>query len=93
MIIITFLSNILIIYGFNNAYQEGHILGSIPTLINWPPKLMKPLFFCPPCMASIYGLFGFIYVVRCGYMEWYLYPVWVIMLSGAIVLINKFSLR
>lgn len=84
---IPFVLNIFIIYGFLNTYKKGNIFDFMPTIIKWPVWMMKPLFFCPPCMASVYGIIMFPVIKA----PLYYYPIWVLSLSGAIVVLNKFS--
>jgi len=45
----------------------------------------KPLFNCPPCMASIWGTAGFIYAG----IGWEYWIVWVLSLAGFNYIVNK----
>jgi len=47
--------------------------------------LKKPLFNCPPCMASIWGTAGFIYIG----IGWEYWIVWVLSLAGFNYIVNK----
>lgn len=42
-------------------FQEGHLLEEAGDWMdnNWPEKVNKPLWNCPICMSSVYGLIGF----------------------------------
>lgn len=48
--------------------------------------IFKPLFQCPPCMASVWGMPGFLLT---GY-EWYYLPIYLLALCGAVYLIVNF---
>jgi len=47
--------------------------------------IKKPLFNCPPCMASIWGTAGFIYTG----IGWEYWVVWVLSLAGFNYIVNK----
>jgi hypothetical protein len=49
------------------------------------PFWSKPLFICPPCMASVWGTAFFIFT---AYPMW-MWPVYILMLSGLVTLINS----
>lgn len=51
-------------------------------------RLAKPLFFCAPCMASVWGWIGFRLWVD-EPIAWLLYPAWVVVLAGLNLIINK----
>ena len=83
--------NIFFIYGLQFAFSTGNVLDFIPrSYINTFSKsnlmmpLVKPLFFCAPCMSSIWGL-GFWFTDH----DYYFYPLWVCILCGVIVLVNR----
>lgn len=89
---IIFIANILIIQGLNFLFKRGQLLGFIPDLYDrylgtnqFFVKLGKPLFYCTPCMSSLWGVVGF-FVTN---FAWYYYPVWAICLCGANVIISK----
>lgn len=50
--------------------------------IKW---IRKPLFDCPPCMSSFWGLAGFTFGKLNGYIDfsWYHLPIYIIALCGA----------
>lgn len=55
----------------------------------------KPFYSCMRCMPSVHGLYVFIPAVLFGFPLWVLafYPVYVLMLSGLMILIeSKFSI-
>ena len=95
--ILQFTITALVIYGVKASTSTGMILEFIPI---WTIKLLtkflndryvhyllKPLFDCTPCMASIYGTISY----------WCYYPgpsvdgwvVWVFALSGFNYILNK----
>ena len=47
--------------------------------------IKKPLFNCPPCMASIWGTAGFVYTG----IGWEYWIVWVLSLAGFNYIVNK----
>lgn len=51
----------LCIWCINTLFQEGHLLEKAGEWMenNWPEKLNKPLWACPICQSSVWGLIGF----------------------------------
>lgn len=70
------------IWGINYAFKPGEILGQPGDWIrnNWPSWLVTPLFDCPYCMSSIHGTVFFWFFL--SDYEWYLWPVFVVSLTG-----------
>jgi hypothetical protein len=62
---ITFLLSLLPvslgIWAVHILFQEGHLLEKAGDWMddNWPEKVNKPLWACPICQSSVYGLIGF----------------------------------
>jgi hypothetical protein len=55
-------------------------------------KILKPLFDCTPCMASIYGTLSyFLFIYSTPGWALYHWPVWVFCMSGTNYLINKLT--
>lgn len=80
----------LVIIGIWNAFGPGMILSRAG---DWfekhAPTLGKPIGLCPPCMASLHGTW--IWLVTGG--RWIELPIFILALSGAMVLITKTFLR
>lgn len=51
----------LSIWAIHILFQEGMLLGKQGKwmLLNWPKHITKPLFDCPVCQSSVWGLIGF----------------------------------
>ena len=90
--ILTFLINSLIIFGIFAVTEEKSLLGFVQM---WGTKYnlygqhskfwSKPLFNCPPCMASVWGTLGFAYTG----IGWQYWIVWVVSLAGFNYIVNK----
>lgn len=82
-----FIANILIIYGIYNLFDEDMLLEKPGNwLRNKLGYVSKPLFDCTYCMASVHGTWFFLLFIDLGLIWW---PLWCLMVSGAIFLINK----
>ena len=81
---IYFIGNSLFIIGFWTSCKRGMILGFIRD-IEISEWLKKPLYICPPCMASIWGSLGFIIACLAGYFN----LVWLIPYVVALAGFNK----
>lgn len=70
----------LVCFGVWNAFAPGMILGWLGNI--WdrrlPECLQKPLYSCPPCLASIYG--SVVWILAGGDLTWWL--PFVLALSG-----------
>lgn len=70
----------LVCIGIWNAFKPGMIFGWLGKI--WdrrlPEVLQKPLYSCPPCLASIYG--SALWILAGGDLTWW--PVFVLALSG-----------
>ena len=87
-IVVLFLSNVLFVWGLHFASFEvlAPITGRIGYFLNMNKLswLEKPLYMCRPCMSSVWGW--------CFWLTpypWYFYPLWVICLAGASVIIKE----
>jgi hypothetical protein len=49
------------IWSIHILFQEDHLLEKAGDWMdnNWPEKVNKPLWACPICMSSVWGLIGF----------------------------------
>lgn len=80
----------LVIIGVWNAFGKGQILDALgERMERWPAWLSKPMGLCPPCMSSTYGTA--VWFILGG--DAYAWPLFVLALSGAMVLIAKNMLR
>lgn len=70
----------MICIGWWNAFLPGMILGRLGKI--WdnrlPEALQKPLYSCPPCLASTIG--SVLWFYSGGTLEWW--PAYVLALSG-----------
>ena len=93
-----FLLTVLIIYGIHASTRDGMLLAGIPLILirlltkvikneNTVVNILKPLFDCTPCMASVYGTL----------MHLLMFPgapligvvIWVLSISGFNFILNK----
>jgi hypothetical protein len=70
-------------YDLDEAWSRGYIQelpsgGGIPA---WVKSILKPIFACPTCMASVHGTAIFFAFVL-GYLPLIMWPVWCICLCG-----------
>ncbi len=58
MVLMVLIVHSFAIIGVHNLFEDKHIFGKIGDWMesNLPLWISKPLFLCPPCMASIWGL-------------------------------------
>lgn len=49
----------------------------------------KPLFTCPPCMASVHGTWVYFMLMPFGWSTMALWPVYILFLSGLVTLIQS----
>ena len=94
-----FLTNIIITslfcLGVYKAFDDGFVFGGIakwlykdsPKSITW---IYKPLFDCPPCMASFWGLFAF--HAFYGLFDWSVIP-FIFCVSGLNWLLSSIAER
>lgn len=90
-----FLITVLVIYGIHAITRDGMLLGGLymkilfilSKRIKHPEKILKPLFDCTPCMASVYGTIS--YVLYIGFTDPLTYVVWVFSLCGFNYILNK----
>jgi len=77
---------ILVIIGIWNAFGPGMIFGKAGDFLDsiLPKYATKPLFECPPCMASVHG--SWVWLVTGGALAWL--PVFIVALSGAMKLVT-----
>lgn len=49
------------IWAIHTLFQEGHLFEKAGDWMesHWPEKVNKPLWMCPICQSSIWGLIGF----------------------------------
>jgi len=75
--------NSLFIIGLNVVTEEGYILGFIEVLGNkyLPEWLQKPLYGCPPCMASIHSIYYWFFVDFTP-INLLIYPGYILALAG-----------
>jgi hypothetical protein len=70
----------LIIIGIWNAFAPGEIFGWLGKI--WdrrlPEALSKPIYACPPCMASVHGTW--VWILAGGQIEWWI--PFILALSG-----------
>lgn len=61
----------LVCFGIWNAFAPGMIFGKIADIWErrFPEWVSKPLFTCPPCMASLHGTWVW-YLADGGWMWW-----------------------
>jgi hypothetical protein len=79
--------NSLIIFAVYAMAGEGMIFGSLADRLRLilPIYICKPLFDCPPCMASFWGIVIYICLVNSNYLDLIIYlPT----LCGANYIIN-----
>jgi hypothetical protein len=71
--------------GVWNAFGKDEIMGWLGNILekHFPEKVNKPIFMCPPCMASLWGSAVWFYLGG-GFWLW---PVFVLALSGLNVLV------
>jgi len=89
-----FIITVLVIYGVHASTRDGMIFSRLYIAIlmlldkvtKYPQMVLKPLFDCTPCMASIYGIISFFIY---GELELYYLPIWIFSLSGFNYLLNK----
>ena len=81
---------ILWIIGVWNAFKKGMIFGTWGDwLYDWNEIVSKPIFACPPCMASLHGIL--IWGATGG--EWPLLLPFIVCLSGAMKILTSTLLR
>ena len=94
-----FLITVLVIYGIHATTQPQMIFSGLYNklfylLSRWmkdPSKILKVLFDCTPCMASLYGSVSFFFFFpEPSFHSW---AVWVFSLCGFNWLLNKFINR
>lgn len=59
-------------WGFHCPFQDGYILEKAGHLM-WdrlPKWISKPLFACPPCMASAHG-----FLISAFYYDWHIFQM------------------
>lgn len=80
--------NALFIWGINCLFNEGFILNGVGKLIERTigTTASKPLFLCPPCMSSVYGVIGFWLYFG---LSWLIIP-YVICLCGLNYIIKEY---
>jgi len=80
----------LVILGVWNAFGPGMILSRAG---DWferhAPTLGKPIGLCPPCMASLHGTW--VWLITGGH--WTCIPIFILALSGLMVLIARNLLK
>lgn len=89
-----FLITVLAIYGVHASTRDGMILGNaymwlffkLSRRVKDPSMILKPLFDCTPCMASVYGTISF-FVGGFPSLVWL--PAWVFSLCGFNYILNK----
>ena len=96
----SFIVTVLVIYGIHATTREGMIFDHFKYIsYKWLAKktgflfsdrLYKALFDCTPCMASVYGTVSFFIVVY-PEQSLFIWPVWVLSLSGFNYLLNKMT--
>lgn len=80
----------LVIIGIWNAFAKGEVLGFFGDwLEKHAPKWGKPLGLCPPCSASVWG--STVWFITGG--EWQGVFIFVLALSGAMVLVSRNLLK
>ena len=92
-----FLITVLVIYGVHAVTEPGMVLGGmyqkffymLSRKMNDPSKILKPLFDCTPCMASIYGTISFFMFCDFPSPLFLSYGVWVFSLCGFNYILNK----
>ena len=92
-----FLITVLVIYGVHAVTEPGMILSGMYQKIFYtlsrkmkdPSKILKPLFDCTPCMASVYGTISFFMVDSFPTPLVFSLVVWVFSLCGFNYLLNK----
>jgi hypothetical protein len=90
---LTFIINVLVIYGVHASTRNGMILerlwivcfNILNRFTKRPEFYLKPLFDCTPCMASVYGTAGYLIVYG---LEIEII-VWVLSLTGFNHILNK----
>lgn len=76
----------LVILGIWNATGPGMILERVGNWLERAPKwFSKPIGLCPPCMAGVHGTWIWFFLGG----DWKLWPIFVLALSGLMVLIVK----
>lgn len=93
--IISFIINSLFIFGLYKITDEDMILEGVGI---WLTETLgsywsKPVINCPPCMASLWGIFGYLLMSNYLVVCWYLLPVWCICLSGFNYLVSEIVLN
>lgn len=95
MIAYQFIVTVFLIYGIHASTREDMIFSF---LWRWvfigmtrmqikPTHVLKPLFDCTPCMASVWGTIAFwVWELPYGFLGWL---TWVFTLAGFNYLINK----
>lgn len=92
-LIITFLTNALVIMGIYHAFSDGQILGKVRKwllTIGNPERTifcLKPIFLCFVCMPTVWGTIG--YLVYLDFSIFHL-PIYVLALSGFMFLIKLY---
>ena len=95
--ILHFLITVLFIYGVHATTRDGMIFSFaymkvFYTLTRWmdkPELILKPLFDCTPCMASIYGTISFFVYGSFQGLILLSLVVWVFALCGFNYILNK----
>ena len=81
--------NSVFIIGLWTVCKEGMLLGWVRDL-DIPEMLQKPLFLCPPCMASVWGTLGWL-VSDVSLLMWFPYVVILAGLNAIIVNVIDFE--
>ena len=87
-LLMNWMVNTFIILAINNATQRNKILHFVRVLLGKKTKLLKSwLCGCLPCMATSWG--SLYYLIRCDQFIVEEYFIYIISLSGFIVLFEK----
>jgi len=88
-IIFALILNSLMIFGVNALFTEGMIFAKLRNkmLLKIKENYLKPLFLCPPCMSSVWGLIGW-FVFYNGSII--LLPFYCLSLCGLVILILNY---
>lgn len=81
----------MFIFGLHCLLRPGYIFGFFGEVLDalLPEWVSKPLFMCPPCMASIYGISSYVMLVHRSVGECF---VFVICLAGLnYIMVNLFK--
>lgn len=92
-----FLITVLVIYGVHASTEPRMILSGVydklffflSSKMRNPSIILKPLFDCTPCMASVYGTISFFMVDSFPTPLLWNFVVWVFSLCGFNYILNK----